>query len=354
MPSMREQCGTLKNHWYVACQSQNLLADKPLSTMILETRLVLYRTSDGGVAVLRDRCAHRNQRLSLGQLDNDCLRCPYHGWTFDRSGECVNVPSEACDGKAFRHHGVEAFPVREQDGLVWVWMGGPDCLPNHEPMVMPYLGKAGWDNFCQETDFATDVTQCVENYMDVPHTVWVHPGWFRRRQGIKVSCTVERTRDGVFVTHHPSSDSLGFADRLINPRKDRPPLALKHTDSFFMPGNTQVDYIWGDNAKGFSMISLTTPVTPALSKTYTVYSYRCGPLNLALKYLLPLYTRHVITQDVEMLNSQGASIRDGGPQFKHTPVDAQHVFIESLREWAEGGEQGEPPVPMVREVEFWI
>ncbi len=350
MTSMRETCGALKDHWYVACLSKRVTRERPASAIVLETRLVVFRKSNGELGVLRDRCSHRNQYLSLGRVEGGCIRCPYHGWSFDDAGRCVDVPTERLSGKSVAKRGVEAFPVVERDGLVWVWMGGSSVAPTYEPLPMPHVGEEGWGGYFLETELENDVTNCVENYMDVPHSAWVHHRWFRSRQGIKVRATVERSPDGVLVTYHSDEDRLGYGDWFLNPDK----LPLRHTDRFWMPSNTRVDYVWGDGERGFTMSSSTTPVTPRLTRTYTWFAYKAGRMNAFLSLAMPLYTRYVIEQDVETLSHQGRSLAEVGPEFRHTAADVPHVFIESLRRFAEEGAVGTPPEPAVKEIEFWI
>jgi len=353
MANMRETCGTLKNYWYAAALTREVNQDKPYSSVILETRIVIWQKENGELVAMRDRCSHRNTFLSTGSVKKDCIKCPYHGWTYDENGHCVNVPSEGPDGKAFKNRQVETFPVQERHGLIWVWMGGADCPPDKEPFAMPKIGEKGWRTYYMKTEFDNGVTHCCENFMDVPHTVFVHKGWFRDRKRIKVESTVERTEDSVLV-NYKANDSIGFTDRVLNPRN----LPLVHTDKFYMPNNTRVDYIWGDDAHGFVITSTTVPVAPNKSMVYTLISYKFGILNFLFRPILPWYTRQVIQQDVVIMENQGRALAEETPRFKHTPADTLHVFIESLRDWAESGiESGEEamrPKPLMKEVDFWI
>ncbi|MDX5298480.1 MAG: aromatic ring-hydroxylating dioxygenase subunit alpha [Gammaproteobacteria bacterium] len=346
--SLRERCGALKDYWYAAALSEAVTGKAPLSVVILETRIVLWRNRDGAVAALRDRCLHRNTFLSPGTVKDDCIRCPYHGWTFDAQGSCVNVPSEGPDGKPYPNRKVEAFPVREQHGLVWVWMGG-DVAPDKDPFPMPHYGEKGWNTYYMKTHFNNGVTQLVENFMDVPHTVFVHKGWFRDRKKLRVDSTVERTADSVLVTYH-AQDAIGFTEWVLNPKR----LPMKHTDNFYMPNNTRVDYIYGDDERGFVITSTCTPISEYETTVFTLISYKFGLSNHLFKTFLPWYTRQVIQQDVEIMENQGRSLREEGPAFRSTPADTLHVFIESLREHAQSGAQGSAPKPMSRNVVFWI
>lgn len=344
---MRERCGTLHENWYAAARSSDLGTTRPLARVILEQPLVLWRAKGGEAVAMEDRCAHRNAALSEGAIVAGRLGCAYHGWLYDASGTCVEVPSAGeC---ALKTVCVPAFPVREQHGLIWVWMG--DGPPTREPFPMPYWDTPGWGTYYMVTQFPNAVTHLVENFMDVPHTTFVHHGWFRTPAHKKVTVTVERTHESVLVTYDLPNDKVGFLDRLVNP--DGAP--TEHTDKFYMPNTTRVDYTFGPR-RGFTITSTCTPRGPYDTVVYTLISYKLGWLNRLAKLWMPFYTRHVITQDVEIMRNQGENLqRFGGElRFNSTDADLLHEYVESLRDYAESGAVGPAPAPAVTVTEFWI
>ena len=348
---MRETQGLLKDYWYVAARAQDVTAKKPLGRTLLEELIVLYRTKAGVVVAMADRCLHRNALLSHGTVFDDCIGCPYHGWTYDTAGRCVNVPSEGRDGSPNVDRRLETFPVREQDGLVWVWMGGGP--PDKEPFSMPRWETPGWGAYYMVTKFQNGITHLVENFMDVPHTVFVHEGWFRRRKKTRVRTKVERTKGSVLVTYDQPGDSIGVTSRILNPRK----LPMTHTDKFYMPSVTRVDYAFGDEERAFIITSACTPMKPFETMVYTLISFKLGSAiaNWLGARLLPPYTRKVIEQDVDIMEIQGRSLQHHGEErFHSTPADALHLHIEALRGWALAGGTTPAPLPVVEEMEFWI
>lgn len=352
---MRRRSGLLSEFWYVGAMSRDLRGHKPLSTIIMETRIVLWRGKEGTINALRDRCSHRNAMLSAGTVNvkENCIVCPYHGWEYDGEGDCVRVPSENWRGKKRNNRSVESFPVIEQDGLIWIWMGldkTPD--PSKHPFKLPYYQqeRQGWDYFQVVNDFDNEVTQLVENFMDVPHTVIVHAGWFRSRAQKKVRTTMERTNDSVLVTYHQTDDVIGFTERVINPKR----LPLFHTDNFYMPNNTRVDYTFGDGERGFVITSTSTPISDMKTRVYTAISYKLGVLNYGAKVWLPAYVQKIIDQDLVITKNQAQALSEEPANFKSTPADTLHVFIESLRQWEANKRVGRAPQPLLKEVEFWI
>jgi len=346
-PRMRERCGLLKEAWYAAALSTELTARQPLGRVILEEPLVLWRAAGSRAVALEDRCAHRNAALSKGAVFDGRLGCPYHGWVYDGEGRCVEVPSQGTEGPPVC--GVPRFPVVERYGLVWVWMGAG--APVGEPFPMPYWDTPGWGTYYMVTSFPNEVTHLVENFMDVPHTTFVHAGWFRKPAHQRIRVLVERTPDSVLVTYDLPHDKIGFSDRILNPDG----ASTEHTDKFYMPNTTRVDYTFGPR-RGFTITSTCTPRGPFDTVVHTLISYKLGWLNRLAPLWLPLYTRKVIQQDVEIMQVQGDNLRryGGEMRFHSTAADLLHEFVESLRDHAESGGREPAPEPRCEEVFFWI
>lgn len=348
---MRAESGLLKNYWYAGAKSDEVTAKAPLGRVILGEMICLWRGPDGRPVALLDRCLHRNALLSEGDLFDGCIGCPYHGWTYDAAGRLVNVPSEGENGGCPKdERRLESFPTREQDGLVWVWMGG-SVAPDREPFRMPHWNTPGWGAYYMTTRFQNGVTNLVENFMDVPHTVFVHKGWFRSRSRKRVPTTVERTRDSVLVTYDQPQDSIGVTELILNPKR----LPMLHTDKFYMPNNTRVDYVFGAEERAFVITSTCTPISEYESQVYTLISFKLGVFNRLGKLVLPFYTRQVIEQDVEIMEIQGRGLKHYGfGAFSSTPADALHGHIEALRDWAAAGGVGPAPEPVTERMDFWI
>lgn len=346
---LRRRCGLLKNYWYAAARSEEVLARRPLGRNVLGEKLVLWR-ANGTVVAQIDRCLHRNALLSEGVIVDGCLACPYHGWMYDAAGRCVHVPSEGPETEGHRDLKLESFPVREQDGLVWVWMGG-EMAPDKDPFPMPHYNEPGWKAYYMTTMFDNGVTNLVENFMDVPHTVFVHKGWFRTTKKMRIRTEIRRTPDSVLVTYDQREDKIGFSSVLLQTEG----LPLVHTDKFYMPNNTRVDYIWGEEEKAFVITSTCTPITEFQTRVYTLISYKLGRFNHVAGLFLPFYTRRVIEQDVDIMANQGASLQHHGPPaFHSTDADLLHKHIEALRDWDEQGGVGERPEPMVDTIDMWV
>ncbi len=346
---MRWKSGTLHRNWYAACTADELTSLKPLGRTIMGEHLVVFRGADRKPVALADRCLHRAAKLSEGTVGDGCVKCPYHGWAYDGRGQVVHIPSEGPERHDRPGKRAESFPCLEAHGLVWVWLGEAGVAPTHEPFPMPWYQADGWKTYYMITPFENGVTNLAENFMDVPHTVFVHADWFRNEKTRQGDAICKRTEHSVEIAYL-HRDDIGFADWALNP--DRLPMV--HTDKFYMPNVTRVDYRWGD-ARHFVISSQITPVGELDSMVYTAIAFKFGALTPLLEPFFQWYTRQVIEQDVVIMRNQGANLRRyGASKFMSTEADLVHLYIESLRTWAEKGEVGPKPPPQERRISFWI
>ncbi len=357
-------CGALKRFWYVACLDVELPHDKPIARTILGQPLVLFRDASGRAKCMTDRCLHRAAALSAGVVIDGTLCCPYHGWSYDGDGRCVHIPSLGPTQRGTRLKlapddvgCLQSWPTLEQDGLVYVYLGG-DAPPLRPAFRVPHKHDPSWQVYFMVTKFDNGVTNLVENFMDVPHTVFVHKGWFRNQKQQRVPATVARTDGEVLVTYQQKDDKISGLGVILNPTGE----PMVHTDHFFMPNITRVDYLFGTRS-GFVINSQCTPIGPTSSLVYTAISYKLpvGPLSTivgrAIEPLMHWYTRQVITQDTDIMRIQkrGLTTGDKNVRFTSTEADLLHHDIELYRRWLlDGANDNARPDDASRAIEFWI
>src|SRR3954467_11768133 len=118
----------MRRYWHPIAAAQELV-DNPFRTKevrILGEDLVLYRDRRGTLGLIERYCSHRRVNLALGMVEEDGLRCQYHGWKFDHSGKCVSQPFEDTvrPEASFREKcGIKGYLVEELAGLVWAYLG---------------------------------------------------------------------------------------------------------------------------------------------------------------------------------------------------------------------------------------
>jgi len=349
--SLKGRDKNIINNWYIACTSIELKSNKAIARTIYDKSYVFFRSNDNTPTCLLNRCLHRLTQLDTGEVKDGVLSCPYHGWRYNSKGEVIEIPSEGFEKPVERKLCNKPLPCVEQDGVIWVWMGETEPTSLKPSWRFPFYDDPSWVKYFMITDFNNEVTNLCENFMDVPHTVFVHKNWFRNKSFTKVPMTVETKNSSVLVTYDQKKDKIGgFFHRLLNPKGED----MHHTDEYIYPNLTRVDYTFGSKY-GFIINSQNTPVSTLNSRTYTYITYRVAFGSKLVKPFMQFYTRKVIEQDVDIMKIQSKSLQiDPSLNFQSTDADALHVEIEKLRKW---GEQDNPNLFSYTNIiskSFWI
>lgn len=173
----------LRRYWHPIAAASEFDDKNTKPIRLMGENLVLYKDLSGKYGVLDRHCPHRRADLSYGYVEEDGLRCNYHGWLFGKDGKCLAQPYEDVEdpsGKLRKTIQIKNYKVEEKAGLLWVYMG-PDpapLVPNYEPFF--------WQNgFTQIvfTEIPCNWFQCQENSIDPVHFEWMHSNWSIRLGG---------------------------------------------------------------------------------------------------------------------------------------------------------------------------
>jgi nitrite reductase/ring-hydroxylating ferredoxin subunit len=164
----------MRRYWMPAALSTELPnADSdPVRVRLLGENLIAFRDTNGEVGLVAENCPHRGASLFFGRNEECGLRCVYHGWKFDATGNCVDMPNEPAESD-FKHKvKVTAYPTVEKAGVVWAYMGPADKRPpdpNLEWMRAPE-GFAWVSKTFQECNYL----QAMEGGLDTSHSSFLH------------------------------------------------------------------------------------------------------------------------------------------------------------------------------------
>src|ERR1700737_1886857 len=122
---------TMRRYWMPFALSSELPdADSdPLRVRLLGEDLVAFRDTNGQVGLVAANCPHRGASLFFGRNEEAGLRCVYHGWKFDASGQCIDMPNEPAESDFRTKVKALAYPVAERNGVGWVYMGPQQPAP---------------------------------------------------------------------------------------------------------------------------------------------------------------------------------------------------------------------------------
>lgn len=118
----------LRQYWMPAALSDELTGNRPVVPVtLMGEKLVLFRDESGALGLIDRHCPHRGADLCYGRLEDNGLRCPFHGWHFDVSGQCVEQPGEPEGSRMHEQIKAKSYPVEEKNGIVWAYMGKGDA-----------------------------------------------------------------------------------------------------------------------------------------------------------------------------------------------------------------------------------
>ncbi|MDB5991223.1 MAG: rieske 2Fe-2S region [Herbaspirillum sp.] len=165
-----------RRYWIPAIMSSELPENDcpPVRVKLLSERMIAFRDSEGKLGLIDEFCAHRGVSLWFGRNEESGLRCPYHGWKYDTTGQCVDVPSESAESGYCKKIKLKSYPLIDRGGILWTYMGPPElqpALPEYEfAMVGPkrsYVSKRH-----QECNYL----QAMEGGIDSSHVSFLHSG----------------------------------------------------------------------------------------------------------------------------------------------------------------------------------
>ncbi|WP_224814223.1 aromatic ring-hydroxylating dioxygenase subunit alpha [Hasllibacter sp. MH4015] len=154
----------LRHYWQPAALSDELIGARPVVPVkLMGEDLVLFRDEGGTLGLIGRHCPHRGADLAYGRLEDNGLRCPFHGWHFDCTGQCVEQPGEPEGSRMHEQIKAVSYPVQEKNGIIWAYMGegNPppfadfDCFRAPDTHVFAFKGL--WEcNWLQAMEVGID------------------------------------------------------------------------------------------------------------------------------------------------------------------------------------------------------
>ncbi|VTU39560.1 Rieske 2Fe-2S domain-containing protein [Variovorax sp. PBL-E5] len=161
----------LRKFWHPFALSSSVTAGKSKAVRLLGEDLALYRGESGRAYLVANRCAHRLTKLHTGWIEGEQLRCMYHGWKYDGSGQCVERPAERPGSETGIR--IDAYPVHEYCGLIFAYMG------QGEPPIFDLPRKPRFEEpnvllFQRQEIWPCSWLQHAENSLDAVHVSFAH------------------------------------------------------------------------------------------------------------------------------------------------------------------------------------
>ncbi|HPE59469.1 MAG: aromatic ring-hydroxylating dioxygenase subunit alpha [Thiothrix sp.] len=162
----------LRQYWMPAALSEELEGERPVIPVhLLGEKLALFRNQEGELVLMERHCPHRGADLCFGRIEAGGIRCPFHGWKFNNSGQCTEQPAEPENSRMHRNIRVASYPLREVNGIIFAYLGTgePPALPDFDCFRAPsshvFAFKGLW---------ACNWLQALEVGIDPAHASFLH------------------------------------------------------------------------------------------------------------------------------------------------------------------------------------
>ena len=255
-PAVTSRLERLRACWHGAAYARDV-GTTPYRTELLGERLVIWRDSRGTPHAFRDLCIHRGTALSLGSVAGDEIVCAYHGWRYAVDGRCTAIPQLDDPTRVPAKACVAAYQCRERYGLVWVALAEPRwAIPD-----LPELESAGWKTvFCGPYTLESEASRQIENFTDLAHFPWVHPGLLGDPSRVKVVAPEVRTEGHVLHYEFQRPEAKSTSQYPVFPNEQRENSIRRTRYELRLPYTIVVHMDWGGPEK-LIYLFVSQPIT---------------------------------------------------------------------------------------------
>jgi 4beta-methylsterol monooxygenase len=201
------------NHWYAVEHDEALAPGQVTEVVFWKRSVALYRDDLGELHAVENRCAHRQLKLSLGQVVGDRLVCAYHGWKYDGSGKLVEVDHDLF-GRKLPKCKLPSYAVRSRYGLIWIFFGAPDRAYDTPMPEIPELeGRDRWACTPLSLTCKAHHSMILDNVSDFTHA-YLHRR-FKPFWDAKLTHLEERD-DKVFLSYDTNIGGGGLTKHFVD------------------------------------------------------------------------------------------------------------------------------------------
>lgn len=328
----------LRNFWYLALPGDAVARGRTVAKTLLGEPVLIGRASDGAVFALRDICPHRGIPLRHGSFDGAEVTCRYHGWRFGTDGHCTAIPS-LTDGQTLHTDRIRtgAYPCREVQGNVWVFIPGDD--PPAEDALPPVPEIPGFGaalpKVSLSSPFPCHTDHAAFGLMDPTHAAFVHVSWWWKGKADRLGHKEKKFEPaplGWRMSRHPVP-SANRAYRLLGRN-------VTTEIVYALPG-LRIELVEGDRHRLASLTAITLiddRTTIVHQSLYWTMGW-LAPLTPVVRRLARTFLEQ--DRDVVVLQQQGLA---------HDPnliliddADTQAKWYARLkREWLDAAAEGRP------------
>jgi len=173
-----EKPGNYARGWHVVLFSQELAVGEIKKLSYFERDFIVFRGEDGKVGALDAFCPHLGAHLGgVGsKVIGNTVRCPFHGWQYNDTGECVHIPNASKIPEKAKH-ALDSWTIMEKCGFIAIWHDPENGAPDYELPDIPNWGDEDWGEWqFKRSRIPTQGREIIENIADKAHFAFVHGG----------------------------------------------------------------------------------------------------------------------------------------------------------------------------------
>lgn len=277
----------LRNYWFAICLSSDI-SKKLVRYNLFNVPFVVFRDQRGQCKAYIDSCPHRGVPLSIGKLKNDEIICAYHGWRFDNTGKCKEIPALRQSNKAC----IKSISLLEKNGFVFA------TLAKNPHKKIPLNSVLDYYRFYWKQPIEGDIIDILENFLDATHTPYVHNRLIRSKQAPKkIEANLQRSQDYVKITYANEDKQSGLISRLFEGER-------AYSEAIFeMPSTAEINYY---NHKELTL-KIRVCLTPIENNKFNahIFFYLKKKISSIFKYYIGYpFFYWALRQDINILRAQ--------------------------------------------------
>ena len=348
--NLRQQAraaGMDPDYWYAVEEVRRVKPGTVVEVIFWKRSIALFRGTDGSFHAIDNRCAHRQLKLSMGEVQGCRLVCSYHGWQYDGNGRCVGIPHDL-SGRDLPKLPLRTYPVKVRYGLVWLFPGNPEQAEMRRIPDIPELeGPERWACELMIFNWSAHHSMVIENVSDFTHA-HLHRRYRPFEEGA-VLTRCETVGDNVHVAY----DTQVGRGRISGKFVDHNRLNTNHMELCY-----QYPYQWSNTGDAIKHWLFVLPIDERTTRAFFLFYFESlkvpllpvriprfamtAVLKISHRVLIgPLLTQDGVAVEAEQ---QGYERHWDAPPIEYNPVIRvfQNVTVRKWREYvARGTENGD-------------
>ncbi|WP_013325447.1 aromatic ring-hydroxylating oxygenase subunit alpha [Gloeothece verrucosa] len=314
------EIGINPNYWYPVAWAYNLKPTQIIPVVVWQQAIAVYRDSKGQLHALENACPHKGVVLDKGEVRENILVCPYHGWEFNPEGECIKIPYLPPEQK-LPCAKARSYPVQEKYGIIWVFPGDASLATQQSLPDLPEYNDPDWIIVEIPAHFKAHFSICNENTMDVFHG-FLHrnlQGWFD-----PILLKLRQQEDSVYAEYRVSY--RGWISKFINLTNDANQVTTR---------TISIEYNYPhyhSTLEGVSSLYLMRlPVSLTETRSFSLFFIKVrlpkwlvnlirGQLTTIIWHFL---FKKFLDQDIEMIESEQQTYL-ANPQRQYVEINPSH------------------------------